>query len=126
VAATSGAQSTEGTFVASSASLADVVVFPGHAAQLTASFVRAQSAITDAGATGASEIRDLTFGGVAIPVTGAPNQRVELIGVATLVINETQTTTSGDNAAITVNAIRLKLATGEEVILSSASNRVTQ
>jgi len=86
-ASTSGANGTAD----SSASLANVVVLPGNAAQVTASFVRAESQATCTGVSGSSEIAGLTFGGTAITVTGQPNQTVTLPGGATLVINE-QTT----------------------------------
>ncbi|HEV8717574.1 MAG TPA: choice-of-anchor P family protein [Candidatus Binatia bacterium] len=112
----------------SSSSLADVVVLPGHAAQLTASFVRAQAGATDSGSQGSAEIHDLTFGGMSVAVTGLPNQRVEIPGllgpIATLVINEQTVTSDATSQAITVNALHLTLATGEEVILASAKSFV--
>jgi len=105
----------------SSSALADVTVLPGSPAQLTAAFVRAQSIITDgAGTEGSSEIYGLTFGGVPVVVTGQPNQHVEILGVATLIINEQTATAS----SIVVNALHLILAAGGEVILSSASSAI--
>lgn len=122
--ATSGAISPDSGQANSSVSLADVTVLPGQVAQLTAAFVRAQVEATDFGSSGATEIHGLTFGGVPVQVTGLPNQKVEIPGllgpVATLIINE-QTVTS---QAITVNALHLILATGEEVILGSARSLV--
>ena len=71
VASTSGANSV----ARSAASLAEVVVLPGNAAQVTASFVRAESEATCNGVRGATEITNLTFGGQAIAVDPfAPNQ----------------------------------------------------
>lgn len=126
--ATSGATSPDSGQANSSASLADVTVLPGHVAQLTASFVRAQVEATDWGSQGATEIHALTFGGVPVQVTGQPNQKVEIPGllgpVATLIINEQAVTSDGTSQAITVNALRLTLATGEEVILGSARSLV--
>jgi hypothetical protein len=122
VASTSGANGV----ARSAASLAELVVLPGQAAQVTASFVRAESEATCNGVRGATEVADLTFGGQAITVDPfAPNQSFEIAGVARLVINE-QKTTSGDGVQdITVNALHLTLLlTGDEIIVSSARSDV--
>ncbi|MBZ5559243.1 MAG: hypothetical protein LAO77_18375 [Acidobacteriia bacterium] len=111
-----------GASAASSASLSNVVILPGAPASVTASFVRSQVSVTGSGAGGYSEIGSLTFGGSAIPVTGLPNQTVSLLGVATLIINQQTPTAQG----LVVNALHLILATGEEVILSSASSSISQ
>lgn len=116
VASTSGANGV----ASSSASLAEVVVLPGHPAQITASFVRADSEVTCNDIRGSTEIVGLTFGASNIEITGAPNQTVSIPGVATLVINEQTSSSSGGSSAITVNALHLTLFTGDEVILSSA------
>jgi hypothetical protein len=121
VAATVGATYvTTGDKADSSTSLADLVVLPGNPAQITASFVRAQTQVTASGVNGYSEIYDLTFGGVTVAVTGQANQTVTIPGVATLTINE-QATSSG---AITVNALHLVLLGGGEVIVSSARSSI--
>jgi len=123
VASTSGANNSAN----SSASLANVVVLPGHPAQVTASFVRAETAATCGGVQGSTEVAELTFGGMTIEVPPGgfpPNTRVELPGVATLTINEQTMSSSGHFQEITVNALRLKLATGDEVILSSAHSDI--
>src|SRR5438128_2707272 len=72
-----------------------------------------------------------TFGGQAIAVDPfAPNQTFVIpnpIGgppVATLIINEQKTSSGGGTQDITVNAVHLTLATGDEVILSSAHSDV--
>jgi len=84
VASTSGANGV----ARSAASLAELVVLPGHAAQVTASFVRAESEATCNGVRGATEVADVTFGGQAITVDPfAPNQTFEVPGVAKLIIN---------------------------------------
>ena len=57
---------------------------------------------------------------VPVAVTGQPNQQVEILGVATLIINEQTATAS----SIVVNALHLILAGGGEVILSSASSAI--
>jgi hypothetical protein len=125
VASTSGIASDPGTEAASSStSLAGLVLFPGTLAEVTASFVRAQATATLGSIAGTTEVAELTFGGVSVLVTGLPNQRVALPGVATLVINEQAITTGLTSRAITVNALHLKLATGEDVIVSSAASSV--
>lgn len=114
--------------VASSASLANITVLAGNAAQLTASFVLAEAWATTTGATGSVQVYDVTFGGVPVGVTGLPNQRIDIPGLlgplATLIINEQTVTGSGSSQAITINALHVKLATGEEVILGSATSLV--
>jgi len=127
VASTSGANGV----ARSRASLADVVVLPGNAAQVTASFVQAESEATCNGVRGSTEVADVTLGGQAIAVDPfAPNQTFTIpnpIGgppVATLVINEQKTESGGGVQDITVNALHLTLATGDEVILSSAQSDV--
>ncbi len=123
VAATSGAlTSTAGDQVNSLTSLANVVVLPGQAAQITASFVQAQADATDVARSGGSQIAGLTFGGVPVQVTDLPNQSISIPGVATLIINEQTTTLQG----IVVNALHLILATGGEIVVSSASSSISQ
>lgn len=126
VASTSGlAPSPGGDVAASSTSLSEVVLFPGSLAEVTASFVRAQAAATLGGVSGTTEINQLTFGGQAVQVTGVPNQQVVIPLVGTLVINEQAITVGPTSRVITVNALHLRLATGEEVIVSSASSSVS-
>jgi len=108
----------------SSASLANVVVLPGNAAQVTASFVRADSQATCTGVSGSSEIVGLTFGGTAITVSGQPNQTLTLPGGATLVINEQTTNSNGTFRQMQVNALHLTVPGVAEVILSSAESDI--
>src|SRR3989475_4450596 len=120
----------------SEASLADLSVLPGSAAAVTASFVRAESEATCSGVRGATEVADVTFGGQAIMVDPfAPNQTFTIppnpIGVppvATLIINEQNTSSGGGTQDITVNALHLTVtASGvlaAEVILSIAHSDV--
>lgn len=123
VAATSGGvDDTVGNTAGSSTSLANVVLLPGQAAQITAALVRAQVDVTDVGAQGLSQIDGLTFGGAPVQVTGQPNQVVALPGVATLILNEQMATPGG----LAVNALHLILATGGEVILSGAASSIDQ
>ena len=119
-ASTSGASGT----AESAASLANLVVLPGSAAQVTASFVRAQTKATCSGGSGSSEIADLTFGGRSIAVTGASNQTITLPGGAELIINEQTTTENGTFHQIQVNALHLIVPGVAEVILSSAESDI--
>jgi hypothetical protein len=124
VASTSGASYADfGSKVSSSASLADVVVLPGSPATLRASFVRSQASVTADQLEGSTQVDGLVFGGLAVQVTGNPNQTVLIPGVATLVINE-QVVTDGPVREVRVNALHLTVATGEEVILSSARSSI--
>jgi hypothetical protein len=124
VASTSGASYADfGSKVSSSASLADVVVLPGSPATLRASFVRSQASVTADQLEGSTQVDGLVFGGLAVQVTGNPNQTVQIPGVATLVINE-QVVTDGPVREVRVNALHLTVATGEEVILSSARSSI--
>ena|SRR5438445_5241808 len=119
----------------SEASLAGLMLLPGNAAAVTASFVRAESEATCNGVRGATEVADVTFGGQAIMVDPfAPNQTFVIpdptVGppVATLIINEQKTSSGGGTQDITVNALHLTVTVSgvvaAEVILSSAHSDV--
>ena len=109
----------------SEASLTNVVILPGHLAQVTASLVRAESQASCLGAGGGSTITNLTFAGLSVVVTGQPNQTVSIPGLATLVINEQSLSGNTASHAMTVRALHLTLFTGDEVILSHAETSVT-
>lgn len=109
-----------GDYVSSTTSMTSVLVLPSHPAQLAASFVRAETAATAGSSRGSTEIRGLTLGGRRVSVTGEVNQRVDIPGVATLVINEQRIMPGG----MVVNALRLTLATGDEIIVSSARSAI--
>ncbi len=105
----------------SDATVQDLIVLQGNPAQVTATTVRSTSHADCSGVSGGSTILGLTFGGVPVTVTGAPNQTVTIPGVATLIINE-QIVGPGD---ITVNALHLILLGGtQEVIISSSHSDV--
>src|SRR5437867_11794289 len=119
----------------SEASLADLSVLPGSAAAVTASFVRAESEATCSGVRGATEVADVTFGGQDIVVVPfAPNQTFVIpdpaVGppVATLIINEQDTSSGGGTQDITVNALHLTVmvsgVVAAAVTLSSAHSDV--
>lgn len=113
---TANTQGGAGT-ASSSAHVEQVVAFSGQEAQLTADVVEAHSTATCGGASGSSVVTNLTFGGNSVTVTGQPNQTVTIPGVATLVINEQIFASPTD---VTVNALHLTLAIGEQIIVSSA------
>ncbi len=101
-----------------------VVLLADHAARITASVVRAQSNAACVWTVGSSTVLNLTFGGSAVTVTGAPNQVVTIPGVATLTINEQISSTDSNTASMTVNALHLRLITGDEIIVSHAESSV--
>jgi len=121
----------------SEASLAELAVLPGNSAAVTASFVRAESEATCNGVRGQTEVADVTFGGNPIMVdpfapnqtfTIPPNPPIGVPPVATLIINEQETSSGGGTQDITVNALHLTVtASGvvvAEVILSHAHSDV--
>lgn len=108
----------------SEASLADVDILPGTLTELKASFIQARSVATCSGVQGASSLAQVQFLGQTINVTGAPNQTINVPGVATLVLNEQIDGSSGDQHVITVNALHLVVNGVAEVILSSAQSEV--
>lgn len=116
--------SVEPGLATSSTSLADVVVLLGQPAELIAAFVRAQADVLDVNGSsrfnGVSEIDGLRFGGQSITVTGKPNQRVDLLGVGSLIINEQIASSRAGVSELTVNALHLVLATGDQIILAGA------
>jgi hypothetical protein len=120
VAATTGG----GDVAMSSASLANVVAYPGTPTELRASFVRAESRADCSGVSGRSEIVGLRFAGQDVAVTGAPNQTISIPGVATLIINEQRSTQSGTFREIRVNALHLTVLGVAEVILSHAESDI--
>jgi hypothetical protein len=96
----------------------EIVALPGHAAEVRASRALAEARATCDETTGITVLADLTFGGNPVQVSGAPNQTFTIPGVATLVVNEH--VVSSLSREITVNALHLRLETGDEFILSSA------
>ncbi|MGI0088471.1 MAG: choice-of-anchor P family protein [Nitrosotalea sp.] len=98
-----------------------LVLLPGSSSQITAYSIYSQSAATCAGASGYSDITNLTIGGQTISITGQPNQVVNIPGGSTLTINEQIVSPNG----ITVNALHLHTALGTDVIVSSASSSIS-
>jgi hypothetical protein len=80
---------------------------------------RARAACGSSGpvTSGGSEIAALTINGQTIAVSGQPNQRVDLVAGAYVIINEQTSTRPGD---ITVNALHVVIPGVADVIISSA------
>lgn len=108
----------------SEATTSDIVLLPGTANQITADFVRAESSATCSAASGSSDISNLKIAGQQVNVTGAINQTVTVPGVLTLVINEQAKSSGGTSNQIAVNALDLRMATGDRVVVSSASSGI--
>lgn len=103
--------------VASSASLANLALTVAGI-PISADFVMSQAQATVGGVTaGQFSLEGLKANGVAIPVTGAPNQSVSLPGLQ-LVINEVKRSAGG----ITVNALHITSLGGvTDVVVTSAT-----
>jgi hypothetical protein len=99
-------------------------LLPSKAYRITASVVRSEAASHCVWNTGSSHIVGLTFGGLAVVVTGQKNQVVGIPGVATLTINEQIESNDPNTASISVNALHLRLVTGDEVIVSHSETLV--
>ena len=83
---------------------------------ISADFIMAGArAVTGAGGSGSSDIDGLSINGVRIPVTGAPNQTIPIVG-GTVVLNEQQT---GAGGAV-VNALHVIVTGVADVVVASA------
>jgi len=111
-----------GTLATSVSTMERLSAFVATPAALTCTSVRADSRASCVGASGSSTLTGLVFAGVSVVVTGAANQSVSIPGVATLVINE-QIMAAGA-AGITVNALHVTLATGDELIVCSSHSDI--
>lgn len=101
---------------ASEASLADLALSVAGTT-IGADFVMARAlAASDATGSGISNIDGLTINGVAVPVTGEPNQTLSIPG-GLLVINEQQTSESQTS----VNALHVILDGVADVVIGSAT-----
>jgi hypothetical protein len=126
--ATAVAQGTESQSEASVANLDLSVAGIGISADLLMSRATAECVNGVASIAGSSELVNLRVAGLAISVSGAPNQTVEInTGVLNVevIINEQSGSASGGSGEITVNALHVyidSILTGPvaEVIISSA------
>ena len=82
--------------------------------------VTAEARASATGSWGRSQILNLKLGGLPIVVTGAPNQKVTVPGVATLVINEQKLIKSGNSRRMRVNALRLNVTGVGEIVVGAA------
>ncbi len=108
----------------SAAAVADLVLLPGTATQITADFVRSDTKVTCTSVFASSEIVSLKIAGSTIVVTGEANQVVNIPLIGTLTINAVSTSQSSTNTATAV-ALDLKLFTGDEVTVSFAHSDIT-
>ncbi len=84
-----------------------------------ASFVYAGAAAACDGVSGASEVFDLTIGGVSYGVSGAPNQVIYYVpGVLTLIANEQNV----NGGSITVNALHAITPAADVTVAHAASS----
>jgi hypothetical protein len=84
---------------------------------ISAEFVMARAlAVTGAGGSGDSEIDGLSINGLSVPVSGAPNQTVPIVG-GVVILNEQQT---GPGGAL-VNALHVIVDGVADVVVASAS-----
>jgi len=113
-----------GDQVNSEASLADVgVAEPSLSVSAGFLMARANATCTSSGptVTGSSELVDLTLNGQPVAVTGAPNQTIVVPLVGSIIVNEQTQTTSATSASIRVNALHVKLLSGDvDLVFSSA------
>lgn len=115
-AATGGSTNGGETSVASEASLADLALsVAGNS--ISAAFVMAR-AFTPAGGVpvGSSEFDALSINGMAVPVSGAPNQKVPLLG-GRMVLNEQIASPGGT----TVNALHIVIDGLADLVIASAN-----
>src|SRR5437870_560784 len=96
----------------SEAAVGSLVLLPGTAYNVTADFAMSRAFATCSVVRGDTDIANLQVAGVPVSVTGAPNQVVDVLGVATLIINEQTPTSTG----ITVNALDLSTVGGVQVL----------
>lgn len=84
---------------------------------ISADFIMARArAVSGAGGSGSSDIDGLSINGVRVPVTGAPNQTIPIVGGA-VILNEQQI---GAGGAV-VNALHVIVAGVADVVVASAT-----
>jgi hypothetical protein len=94
-------------------------LLPGTPAAVTSSLVSSQAFASCGGTASSVSANDLVFGGTPIELTG-PKQVVTIPGVATLIIHERTESITPNSTDITVNGLRLVLAAGGEIVVSSS------
>ena len=117
----------QGQRSSSEASVANVILTVGGNT-ISAGLLRARATAEchngTASVSGSSEIVDLVVNGQAIVVSGQPNQTISL-PVGRVIINEQQSSVSGNTGDITVNALHVMVDGVADVIISSAHADIT-
>ena len=117
----------QGQRSSSEASVANVTLTVGGNT-ISAGLLRARATAEchngTASVSGSSEIVDLVVNGQAIVVSGQPNQTISL-PVGRVIINEQQSSVSGNTGDITVNALHVMVDGVADVIISSAHADIT-
>jgi len=105
-----------GDYVSSEASLADLALsLAGNTVSAGFAMARAQAPVGGM-PVGTSQVDGLQVNGVAVPVSGAPNQTIPLVG-GRLIINEQTPTSTGT----TVNALHLVIDGLADLVIASAN-----
>src|SRR5437667_11047655 len=117
----------QGQRSSSEASVLDVTLTVGGNT-ISAGLLRARATAEchngTASVSGSSEIVDLVVNGQAVVVSGQPNQTISL-PVGRVIINEQQSSVSGNTGDITVNALHVVVDGVADVIISSAHADIT-
>ena len=117
----------QGQRSSSEASVANVTLTVGGNT-ISAGLLRARATAEchngTASVSGSSEIVDLVVNGQAIVVSGQPNQTISL-PVGRVIINEQQSSVSGNTGDITVNALHIVVDGIADVVISSAHADIT-
>jgi len=117
----------QGQRSSSEASVANVTLTVGGNT-ITAGLLRASATAEchngTASVSGSSEIVDLVVNGQAVVVSGQPNQTISL-PVGRVIINEQQSSVSGNTGDITVNALHIVVDGIADVVISSAHADIT-
>lgn len=117
----------QGQRSSSEASVANVTLTVGGNT-ISAGLLRARATAEchngTASVSGSSEIVDLVVNGQAVVVSGQPNQTISL-PVGRVIINEQQSSVSGNTGDITVNALHVVVDGVADVIISSAHADIT-
>src|SRR5213594_428209 len=117
----------QGQRSSSEASVANVTLTVGGST-ISAGLLRARATAEchngTASVSGSSEIVDLVVNGQAVVVSGQPNQTISL-PVGRVIINEQQSSVSGNTGDITVNALHVMVDGIADVVISSAHADIT-
>jgi hypothetical protein len=106
-----------------SASSASVATVNALAGVLTADVIASNCTASSSGVSGSSTLTNAKLSGATLAVNPGPNTTLTVAGLATVILNEQITSSSGGTNAITVNAVHillnLGLATGDIIIAQS-------